>query len=122
MKYGVDAFSFQILEECKREELNEKEIYWIAELGTLSPGGYNLTSGGGQGTSYSDETKAKMSKIHKGKTISEDQKAKLSAIRKGKTTGPRSEETKAKQSESLKEYWRNRKEVAETCKESDVAV
>lgn len=45
MKCGVCAFNFQILEECKREELDERERYWIVELGTLSPGGYNLKQG-----------------------------------------------------------------------------
>jgi len=28
-KYGVDAFSFDILEECDKEKLNEREIYYI---------------------------------------------------------------------------------------------
>jgi group I intron endonuclease len=142
MKYGVDAFSFQILEECKREELNEREVWWIAQLGTLSPGGYNQTSGGGQGTSISDETKerlsaalkgrakseetrAKMSEAHKGKkhsALNEEANAKRSAALKGRAKGPKSEETRAKQAASLKEYWRKRRESAETCKEfeSDV--
>lgn len=28
-KYGLENFSFSILEECKLEELKEREIYWI---------------------------------------------------------------------------------------------
>lgn len=102
MKYGVEAFKWQILEECKREELNEREIYWIAQLGTLSPDGYNLTSGGGQGTSVSDETKAKVSAAGKGRTFSEESKAKMSAAQKGRTVGPMSEESKAKISAAQK--------------------
>ena len=28
-KYGIENFSFEILEECSNLELNEKEKYWI---------------------------------------------------------------------------------------------
>ena len=28
-KYGISNFNFTILEECSREQLNEKELYWI---------------------------------------------------------------------------------------------
>lgn len=99
MKWGVDAFTFSVLEECKKKELNEREVWWILELCTLSPAGYNLTSGGGQGTFVSDETKEKMSAANMGKTKSEEHKRKLSAANKGK---PPSEETKAKLSATLK--------------------
>jgi group I intron endonuclease len=45
-KFGAASFKCTILEECQVDELNDKECYWIAELGTLYPGGYNLTGGG----------------------------------------------------------------------------
>lgn len=49
-KYGDQAFSVELIEECSSfEEMNEREIYWIAKLGTLSPDGYNLTTGGDAG-------------------------------------------------------------------------
>ena len=44
-KYGLDNFSFEVLEECKVEDLNEKEIYWISFYDTYK-NGYNLTLGG----------------------------------------------------------------------------
>ena len=28
-KYGINNFSFEIVEECSKEELNKKEKYWI---------------------------------------------------------------------------------------------
>ena len=28
-KYDIENFSFEIIEECNQEELNEREIYWI---------------------------------------------------------------------------------------------
>lgn len=44
-KYGIKNFSFTILEECRKEELNEKERYWIQHFNSYGTG-YNLTSGG----------------------------------------------------------------------------
>ena len=46
-KYGIENFTVEILDECKTlDELNEREQYRIAELGTLHPNGYNMTTGG----------------------------------------------------------------------------
>ena len=45
-KYGEDNFSFEILEECSKKELNEKEKYWINYYNSEIPNGYNMTSGG----------------------------------------------------------------------------
>lgn len=46
-KYGLENFSFEVLEETSKEELNEKEIYWIAKFNSNNlDKGYNLTSGG----------------------------------------------------------------------------
>lgn len=46
-KYGVDNFTINILETCRIEQLNEREIYWIACLcANNSSVGYNITSGG----------------------------------------------------------------------------
>lgn len=55
-KYGLDNFKFEILEECKVEELDEKEKYWIEFYQTFPPDlnkGYNLTPGGKQGIKLS---------------------------------------------------------------------
>lgn len=53
-KYGVDNFIFEVLEECKQEELNEKEQYWIKYFNTFE-NGYNLTLGGDGVLKYSIE-------------------------------------------------------------------
>lgn len=35
-KYGIDNFQFELIEECSVEELNDKEIYWIAYFDTFN--------------------------------------------------------------------------------------
>lgn len=45
-KYGIENFSFEVLDNCKQEELNEKEIYYIYFYNTLVPFGYNVSNGG----------------------------------------------------------------------------
>lgn len=60
-KHGVDAFDFEVLERCLPEELNEREAFHVASLGSLSPGGYNLRSGGKQRETVSEEARKKMS-------------------------------------------------------------
>ena len=45
LKYGAQNFSFEIIED-KCEDYNEKEKFWIKELNTLKPNGYNMTEGG----------------------------------------------------------------------------
>lgn len=46
-KYGRDAFSIEILEEVSSLELlSQREIFFIKELNTLSPNGYNQNRGG----------------------------------------------------------------------------
>ena len=43
-KYGLENFSFEVLEECPREQLNEKEKYYI-DLYSSYDYGYNSTRG-----------------------------------------------------------------------------
>lgn len=45
-EYGLDSFSFELLLECKPEELNAKEKYFI-ELYNSDAIGYNISSGKG---------------------------------------------------------------------------
>jgi group I intron endonuclease len=47
-KYGIDNFKITILEESENVEYiyEEREPYWINELNTFYPNGYNMTRGG----------------------------------------------------------------------------
>lgn len=44
-EYGLNNFDFSIIEECKKEELDEKEKYWIKYYNSYL-NGYNMTTGG----------------------------------------------------------------------------
>lgn len=59
-EYGTDKFTFETIEEVSDEKAYEKEQFWIKELNTLYPNGYNLTSGGEKGKFYSDITKERI--------------------------------------------------------------
>ena len=44
-KYGIDNFTFEILEECEQKFLNDREEYWINYFDSYK-NGYNQTNGG----------------------------------------------------------------------------
>lgn len=68
-KYGVENFMVEtICFSSNKEELMSLEKYYISELNTASPNGYNLTSGG-ENCKVVDETKKKISKALKGRKI-----------------------------------------------------
>lgn len=58
-KYGKDAFTYEVIEECSLEELNEKEIYWIKFYNTVE-NGYNCSYGGNQQSVGSQNGRAKL--------------------------------------------------------------
>ena len=114
-KYGKDCFEFTILECCEKEQLIEREQFYID---SVKPS-YNITQVAGSplgvkrsketklrismsksGENCSAETRTKLSEVHKGKPsprkgakLSEETRAKISAAQKGRVT---SEETRAK--------------------------
>ena len=99
-KYPEDKFTYEIIMECTAEQMNFWEIAWIASENACDPDvGYNQALGGTDIRCIfpSDETKAKLSAINKGKVFSEETRQKMSKARKGK---PLSEETKQRMSKS----------------------
>lgn len=113
-KYSSENFDFKIIALCSRDELNQLEQFYIQEYGCMSPNGYNCNSGGGQRIFYSEETRRRMSELHKGvpkpwlqgKPKSEEHRRKLSESHKGRPSPnkgkPRSEETREKISKTKK--------------------
>ena len=67
-KYGLENFLFEVIEECSKDELNQREKYWIKYYNSyLNPDHYNETEGG-EGTLGwvpSQEWRDKQSKIKK---------------------------------------------------------
>lgn len=66
-KYGFDSHIFEILEICSKEELSEKEKYYVDLYKTFnSKEGLNIRDGGGNCARLSDEQKLKISNSLKG--------------------------------------------------------
>lgn len=113
MKYGYSAHIFEVVEECKVEELNNRERYW-QDFNNVVDSGLNcrLQAAEDKSGRMSEETREKMSLAKKGKkstrvgyTHSEETKKKISENVKGKA-GIRkgfkhSEEVKKKMSEKI---------------------
>ena len=98
-KYGLSSFTFEVLEECKKEELNDKEMDWIVHFNTVAPNGYNMNGGGGGCPDPSPEVRAKISKAAKERIMTDEEKAKMSASHMGLK---QTDETKTKISAALK--------------------
>ena len=77
-KYGIDNFEFEIIEECQREHLNEREQFYIEIYHSIDPNlGYNKTEGGdgnlGRHFIMSEEQKEKIRKANTGRKLTEEQ-------------------------------------------------
>ena len=91
-KYGIDKFSFEIIEECDRKILDERERYWIKTLNTLEPNGYNILNGGRKlfgeenpfyGKHHTEETKDLISKKNTGRKATDEERKMRSKINAG---------------------------------------
>lgn len=132
-KYGIENFEKFLIQYCySKEELDEQEIFWIAEYKNRGKAEYNLTKGGhsfsstnkgkhfseehkrklaeahkgqNKGKKLSEETRKKMSEAKKGHSVTEEARRKMSEAKKGKK---RSEETKRKISKTMKKILREK--------------
>lgn len=104
-KYGIENFSFEVLEECEEKKLDELEIKYIAQYESFS-NGYNMTAGGGgqHCREMSPEHKAALRKANTGRPRSEETRRKISETQKGKIIP---EEQKRKMSVASKKKWLN---------------
>lgn len=70
-KYGKEHFKIEMLEkvsDCTQFDVDNREIFWSAELNTMSPWGYNLKVGKSCGK-LSEESKRKISASNKGRKV-----------------------------------------------------
>lgn len=71
-KYGRENFIKETLEVCQtKEQLNEREIFWIEETNAKVLG-YNIADGGHGGNTYTEETRKRISELFKGREVSEE--------------------------------------------------
>ena len=86
-KYGIENFDIKILHSnLTKEEMDEKEIFYIQEYKTLDRNyGYNISSGGSYGNPYAGKTKEEMKEIankksesRKGIIFTEEHKSNIS--------------------------------------------
>lgn len=130
-KYGVENFEWEVIEQCKKKDLDAREIYWIEYYDSFNKG-YNCTKGGegnsGEGSpnwkggiSYDLEHKKEYGKqyyqVNKeelkeyGKQWYEVNKEKMKEYR---------EANKEKIKQQMKEYYEvNKEELKEKQKEYD---
>lgn len=113
-KYGKKNFTCKILEWCaSREELLEREAYYISEVrAPISEEYYNIQDGGCGGHSeyYKQPITQKMlDALEAGRHLpaSEKQRKQLAERRRGILV---SESTRKKLSEAVKRYWQNKKQ------------
>jgi hypothetical protein len=61
-KYGIENFTFEIIEECAIDALNELEIFYISKYGSYE-NGYNQTLGGDSGEHFCKLSQSDIDKI-----------------------------------------------------------
>lgn len=89
-KYGLESFTFEIVEYCPIELLDERERYYISFYKTIDYNlGYNLESGGNEGKIVSELTRLK--KVGRnnpmfGKKKTKEEKENLSIIARGQNS------------------------------------
>lgn len=83
-KYGKDSFEVVAIDSAQTlEELNEKELFYIASFGTANQGvGYNIRPGGNS-SKQAESSKKLMSDAKRGFKMPEDTKSKISLALKG---------------------------------------
>lgn len=110
IKHGVENVEMVVLESCLIDELQSREIYWIAHLKSEGHRLLNATTGGdgGVGRIVTAETRKLISAVHKGKTLSAETREKLRIANLGKEpwnkgkSGHLTEEMKARYSAARK--------------------
>lgn len=127
-KYGPDAMCIEVLHETDDlDELNRLEAHEIAQRGTLTPGGYNLRTGGDNWT-VSANTRELLSRNQKTAWQDPAYRAKQSAIAKARWSDPASvfnsldfrarlseaqkvnqsqSDVKSRKSSTMKAHWRD---------------
>lgn len=132
-KYGRDNFIFGVIELCEAGQLQEREQYWLDYFGGLDDSNnYNLIEprpsgrvsrevvekrrlaciGKKRSNEFKEKRRLNMlgNKRNLGKNLSDETKRKIGDNNRKKLTGKiQPEEVRKKRSESLKQYWADKK-------------
>ena len=100
-KYGYDAHSIVLIEQCSVDNLNERERYWQDFYDVIGENGLNcrLTETKDKSGFISEESKAKMSEARQKRILTDKEKYRLKSLFLGRK---HTEQTKRKMSESAK--------------------
>ena len=116
-KYGKENFDREILEWCaSKQELDAREIFWISELKSREFG-YNLTAGGGGAADFKhSEESIRKTVLNRPSTAGENNP--MFGVHRFGEAAPRygshpTEETRAKISQSLREYYKKSGGISE---------
>ena len=117
-KYGASNHLFEILEECSRDVLDEREVFWIDYFNCCTNNGLNCKSGGksGKGHSPSLETREKLRAIGKVRVFTEEHRKNISIANKGRIIP---DEVRKKISQKLKGVPNGRKGIFKHSPESN---
>lgn len=106
LKYGFSNFTFEIIEYCKdKQQLDEKEIYWIGYYkSNIKQFGYNLTPGGPGNTDkeFTRQNIDRLTRINTGRIVSEETRKLISIANKEKWNNP---DFHQKHIKHVKEMW-----------------
>ena len=87
-KYGWDCHSFEVIEECQFENLNNRERYWQEYYDSVDNGLNCLyTKTDSKPALFGLDTRERMSKSHTGKKRSVSHRKKISESKKGVSIG-----------------------------------
>ena len=123
-KYGRDSVRIEILAQgISWEESAIAEVEWVARLGTVKPGGYNLTKGGEGVSDPTGEVGAKISRALRGRKVPESVRVKMARAnrdpeKRGRLAASlRTPESRQRMAESIRQRFRNpeqRRQMAES--------
>ena len=87
-KYGLSEHIFEVLEFCSRDELDQRESFYISDLQSTGDFGLNCNTGGVNGFIVSEITKAKISALKINRFCSEATKQKCREANIGRVIDP----------------------------------
>lgn len=123
-KYGKENFKKEVLDtDININNICEREIFWIKEIGCKAPNGYNLTDGGDGLLNVTDEVKKKLSEKRKllvgelhsnfGMKYSDETKRRMREAQLGKKSSPEHCLNMSKALKGLKRSEETRKNMSE---------